>query len=277
MFSDAESDFPITVVFILSGTRSGSNWLNLVLGSCSWALNLGEYYRPWKWPDQGHYRLCEADGLPECTLLRGIEQVEQRNAFHFAASRSKKRVLIDCSKDFDWCSYFLADSRITARIIHLVRHPAGYVESESRRAPDANYHQLLDQWETLNKRISEFTSRYPDSSMLACYDDLADNPNKEFPKLCRFIGQSWEPDALQYWKVPHHGLGGNGAASIYLKGRKAADFVTGDDAYYESIPKTSVAADTRFRQRLPADFRREAVSRPYAQELMSSLGVQWLP
>ncbi len=113
MFYDAESNFPITVVFILSGSRSGSNWLNLVLGSCSWALNLGEYYRPWKWPEQGHCRLCEADGLPECPLLHGIEQVDQRNAFHFAASRSKKRVLIDCSKQFDWCEYFLADKEST--------------------------------------------------------------------------------------------------------------------------------------------------------------------
>ena len=123
----------------------------------------------------------------------------------------------------------------------------------------------------------QFTSRNPAISTLACYDDLANNPENEFPELCRFIGGSWEPDALSYWKVPHHGLGANGAASVYLRGRKSASFVTGDNSYCESIPKSSVAADTRFRERLPEDVRREAVMRPYAQELMSSLGVQWLP
>ena len=277
MFSDVEADFPITVVFILSGTRSGSNWLNLVLGSCSWALNLGEYFRPWTWPDQGYCRLCEADGLPECTLLHGIEQVERRNSFHFAASRSKKRVIIDCSKQLDWCESFLNDKRISVRIIHLVRHPAGYVESESRRATNLNHNELLDQWEAVNKSISEFTSKNPEISMVACYDDLANDPSEEFPKLCSFIGRSWEPDALHYWKVSHHGLGANGSNSVYLKGRKAAKYLTGDDAYYEDITKSSVAADTRFRDRLPAAFRHEAVSRPYAKELMSRLGVQWLP
>jgi hypothetical protein len=277
MFSDAEADFPITVVFILSAPHSGSNWLNLVLGSCSWALNLGEYYRPWKWPDQGYCRLCEADGLPECTLLHGIENVEQHNAFHFAAFRSKKRVIVDCSKQLDWCSFFLSDPRISVRIIHLVRHPAGYVESQLRRAPHLRHSEVLNEWEAVNKSISEFTSQNPELSTLACYDFLADDPSKEFPKLCRFIGQSWEPDALRYWEVPHHGLGGNGANSVYLRGRKAVRFATGDDPYYEGIAKRSIAADTRFRDRLPADIRHEAVSRPYARELMSSLGAQWLP
>jgi hypothetical protein len=277
MFTDAEANFPITVVFILSAPRSGSTWLNLVLGSCSWALNLGEYYRPWRWPGHTACRLCEADDLRECFLLHGIEDVEQRNCFHFAASRSNKQVIIDCSKDLDWCASFLDDNRITARIVHLVRHPGGYVESESRRAPNLSFYELLDQWEPVNTRISEFTSKAPLLSTLASYDALADDPSVEFPKLCRFIGRSWEPSALRYWEIPHHGLGGNGAPSVYLRGRKITTFATGDDQYYEGIPTQPVSADNRFRERLSEDFRREAVSRPYAQRLMADLGVEWTP
>jgi hypothetical protein len=276
-FTDADADFPITVVFILSAMRSGSTWLNLVLGSCSWGLNLGEYYRPWRWPGHIACRLCEADGLAECTLLHGIEQVEQRNAFHFAAARGAKRVIVDCSKDIEWCAAFLGDKRIYARVIHLVRHPAGYVESESRRAPEVSYEVLLDRWEAENQKISTFTTPLGAAATIACYDTLADNPELEFARLCRFLGQDWEPEALRYWEVPHHGLGGNGAPSVYLRGRKLARYTTGDDRFYADIPARPVAADTRFRERLPEDFRIRALQRTYAQELMAKLGAQWLP
>ena len=277
--TDLEMDFPITVVFILSASRSGSTWLNLVLGSSSWALNLGEYHRPWDLPgDRGSSCfMCAADGLPDCSLLHGIEHISKRNCFHFASYRSGKRIIIDSSKILDWCSTFLNDDRITKRFIHLVRHPSGYVESDSRRAPHLSHDELLDQWEFENKRISEFTTRYLDSSTLACYDALADEPSTYFPKICSFIGHLWEPEALLYWKFPHHEFAGNGAASVYLRGRKEAFFVTGDDAYYEKISARNVSADTRFRERLSLEFRSKAVAKPYSQRLMRELGVQWLP
>lgn len=91
----------IVVVFILSAPYSGSTWLNLVLGSHSWAMNLGEYYRPFLNPDHIACRLCEAEGLPECTVLHGIEAVARADAYHFAALRSGKRILIDASKRLD--------------------------------------------------------------------------------------------------------------------------------------------------------------------------------
>ncbi|HQT46334.1 MAG TPA: sulfotransferase [Acidocella sp.] len=276
-FCDADADFPIKVVFILSAMRSGSTWLNLVLGSCSWGLNLGEYYRPWRWPGHIACRLCEADGLSECSMLHGIEQVEQRNAFHFAAARGGSRVIIDCSKDLAWCADFLDDARIDARVVHLVRHPAGYVESESRRAPEMGHAALLERWEAENRKISAFTDPLGAAAATVSYDALADNSEVEFARLCRFLGQDWETDALRYWEVPHHGLGGNGAPSVYLRGRQLAKYTTGDDRFYAEIPARPVAADTRFRERLPEAFRLRALELPYAQELMAKLRTRWLP
>jgi hypothetical protein len=275
--TDAQLDFPISVVFILSAPRSGSTWLNLVLGSCAWGINLGEYYRLWEWPGHVACRLCEADGLAECTMLHGVDRVPQQNAFHFAALRSGKRVVIDCSKDIRWCHSFLDDPRIDVKVIHLVRHPAGYVESESRRQKDLTHEALLEQWEAENQRISNFTAGLRTAAIAVSYDSLADTPDNAFPSLCGFLGQEWQPAALRYWEIPHHGLGANGAPSVYLRERKVANYTTGDDAYYEAIAARNVAADTRFRERLPEEFRRAAIARPYAQKLMAELGTIWLP
>lgn len=261
----------VTVAFILSARRSGSTWLNLVLGSHGWAMNLGEYHRPFTMPGHVACRLCEADGLKDCTVLGGIERVARDDAFHFAALRSGKPVLIDASKDLDWCRHFLAVEGIDARLIHLVRHPCGYVESEGRRSK-LSPAELLAEWESVNRGIEAFIAAADVPAMLADYDDLADAPERFVPPLCEFLGHPFEPAALAYWNFPHHGLGGNGAASVYLRKHPNGTFITGDDAFYAGMEERPTAADRRWMERLPRDFCRMAVATPYAGELARRLG-----
>ena len=268
---------PLTVVFILSSPRSGSTWLNLVLGSCSWAMNLGEYKRPWIDGSSVICRLCEARGLPECTLLHGYKTVVREDAFHFAASRSGKSILIDCSKDLGWCESFLAQDHVQFRLVHLVRHPCGFIESELRRRSDRSAIDLLDEWDAQNRAISDFLQTTKAPSIRVSYDQLADQSGESFPELCSFIGGSWENEALEYWKVPHHCLGGNGAASAYLRGHKAQPFLTGDDHFYEGITARPTRADVRFRDRLPLDLRQHVLSRPSVKMWNDSFGVVWRP
>jgi hypothetical protein len=268
----ASEESTVVVVFILSATRSGSTWLNLVLGSHSWAMNLGEYYRPFLHPGHIACRLCEADGLSECTMLHGIATIDRAHAYHFAASRCGHRVLIDASKRLDWCRDFLTRSDIDARLVHLVRHPCGFVESEGRRNPDVSPAELLSMWENVNRSIDEFVAGAGAPSYFACYDDLANDPHRHFPPLCAFIGHEWEPSALSYWRIPHHGLGGNGAASVYLRGRKLTNYLTGDDAFYVAIDRQPTAADRRWKGRLSEEFCRQAVASPYALAVRERLG-----
>jgi len=262
---------PITVVFILSNNYSGSTWLNLVLGSCSKSYNLGEYHRPWSMPGHVACRLCEADGRQQCTILHGIEAVALKDAFHFAAARTNRYILIDCSKFIGWSMEFLGRADIDVRLVHLVRHPCGYAESRWRRAAHLGLDQIFAEWESTNRQIGDFVANSGVPHTLVCYDDLADSPDEHFPDLCRFIGMPWERAALNYWNFPHHGLGGNGAASLYLRGRKVEKFVTGDDRFYEDLERRPVAADRRFRERLPDDFRQRAVVHPYACSLREQL------
>jgi hypothetical protein len=82
---------------------------------------------------------------------------------------------------------------------------------------------------------------------------LADFPEIYFPQVCSFLGHAWEPPSLRYWEFPHHGLGGNGAPSFYLRGRKVINYTTGDDDYYKSIDGQIVGADKRWESRLAPD------------------------
>jgi len=265
----------ISVVFVLSAPRSGSTWLSTVLGSNSWAKSLGEYCRPFTRPGHFACSLCEADGLSECIILNGISDVTPRDAFHFAAKRLDSLVLIDSSKSLDWARSFLFRDDIEARLIHLVRNPCGFVESQGRRQPELSPDELLGNWEETNRQIEEFSAASGCPYLLASYDDLADAPNSHFPGLCDFIGFAWEPEAINYWLVPHHGPAGNGASSLYLRNRQRNVYLTGDDGFYAELAERPSVADRRWIDRLPLAFCSKSIESPYARHLQNLLGSNW--
>lgn len=267
-----DGDVQPVVVFILSANRSGSTWLNLVLGSHSWAANVGEFYRPFLFPGHVICRLCEAEELPSCTVLAGLESVSAERAYHFAAERFGRGCIVDASKRLDWCARFLARDDLSVRLVHLVRHPAGYVASELIRRPHEMPSSLFDEWRRINGEIEEFTAASGRPHMVVAYDDLADAPHEEMPRLCTFAGGEFEPAALEYWRFPHHGLGANGAASLYLAGRKRRNWERSEDAFYEAAKQRPVRADTRWAERLPADECERMLDHPYVAQLRARIG-----
>ncbi|MDE2481725.1 MAG: hypothetical protein KGN02_06010 [bacterium] len=264
-----------TVAFILSTRRAGSTWLGAVLGSHPNAANLGEYFRPFL--DRSHVacRLCQADGLAQCRVLHGIEDIPVERAFTFAARRLGTNVLVECSKLLDWPVQFLRQPDLDMRFIHLIRHPCGYIESETRRRPGAKVATLVDEWTQQNQHIEEFVRTSGRPHVRASYDLLADEPHDRFPALCEFLDLRFEPAALAYWNFEHHGLGGNGASSLYLRGRSQTHYITGDDAYYASMTERPLSADRRWEQRVPASLQRAATQTAYARSVAESLGVRW--
>jgi hypothetical protein len=262
----------LEVGFILSASRSGSTWLNLVLGSHSWSSCLGEYWRPFHIPGFLVCNLCDANGLAECTSLHGIEKVARSEAFHFAAARMRKPVLIDASKRVAWATEFVDRDDIDARLIHLIRHPCGFAESFGRRYVDLSVEQIFDHWEQTNRAITDFIGRVDKPSIMVCYDDLADDPQRYFPPLCSFLGYQWESTSLRFWETAHHGPGGGGASSFFLRGRRRTNYRTGDDAFYEEIKDRPLSADRRWKTRLPTEMCRTLIEQPYARELARVLG-----
>jgi hypothetical protein len=260
------------VVFILSANRSGSTWLNLVLGSHSWAANVGELYRPFLFPSHVVCRLCEANGLARCTVLGGLEDVPAERAYHFAAERFGRGCVVDASKRLDWCARFVGRDDMSARLVHLVRHPAGYVASERIRRPHEPPGALFDEWRRINQEIEAFAARSGRPHVTVAYDDLADAPHDELPPLCRFAGGRFEPAALEYWRVEHHGLGANGAASLYLEGRKQRNWERSEDGFYARLKDEPQRSDTRWAERVDADECDRMLGDPYVARLRERIG-----
>ena len=260
-----------TVVFILSAVRSGSTWLNLVLGSNSWASDLGEYHRPFlsiPYNSDSTIRCpsCTADGLSDCAMYPNVNNVPEQDAYHFAFAQSRKPVLIDSSKDVDWCARFIARNDLDPCIIHLIRHPCGFVESQMRRLKTST-DQLLIEWETTNRSIETFVASAGVRNIVAFYDDLADNPQCYFPEICEMIGYQWEQDSVLYWKHEHHGFCANGPALLFLRDRPSFSkvaVITGDDPFYQTLLSRPISADRRWQERLPSDFCQRAIKIPYS-------------
>ena len=233
---------------------------------------MGEFYRPFRVSGHVACRLCEADGRGECARLYGLGSINPAAAFHFAAERLEREVIIDASKDLAWCEQFLARGDLRPHFIHLVRHPCGYMESERRRDAAKSWQRLFSEWRTRELRIEKFIAKHPDvPSISAVYDDLADDPIRRVPEVCAFLGYPFEAPALRYWEFEHHGLGANGAASLYLRNRKVRNFDTGDDAFYARCAEFAAGADRRWTSVIPLSVRDRCLAHAYVRRLKRQL------
>jgi hypothetical protein len=58
-------------------------------------------------------------------------------------------------------------------------------------------------WVDANRRILDFHRATPDRSLLLRYDALIDEPEAELRRLFAFLGEPWEPEVLDFNRVPH--------------------------------------------------------------------------
>lgn len=237
-------------VFILSAKHSGSTWLNLVLGSHSWAANVGEFWRPFSIPGHTACRLCEARGLEHCEILGDVSGVPKQAAIRHAAEKFGVNTIIDSSKRFDWVQTFQDQPDHEIFVIHLIRHPCGYLASRLRRDKNETPEGAFEEWVNANREIHDFASRFGKNAICISYEDLALKTEASFEKLTAFLGEQFEPSALRYWEFAHHGLGGNGANFVYLRDLPEAVYVTGDHAYYENVAGKEHVYDDRWRDEL---------------------------
>ena len=249
------------VIFITSHVHSGSTWLSFVLGTHRLAAHLGEYHRPFE--QRGHVacRLCQGKGLPECTMLHGIEEVATSNAYGFALKRYAQEgihTLVDCSKQLTWLQTVLdagggaKGKNITIKVIHLVREPRGWLASYTRRHPERTAEECFEDWQTHIEQTTETLKKFGLAYTSANYDTLCLEPSRTFPELARFTGLSWSSKQLQYWEKEHHGLGGNGAALNNLANTPYANPRTADEGFYRDRLRQSFY-DQRWRTHQSAD------------------------
>lgn len=260
-----------TVVFILSCDRSGSTWLGYVLGSHSRCAFVGEYYRAWH-PELWQFcALCLANGKTRCDVLDGIESVPAEFAFDFAFDRLNTDVVIDISKRVYWAERYTTSDRYRVRLIHLIRDPRGWYESQRRRE-HSSIEDLIGGWHVENSHIESFIAASGLPSVTVFYDELAARPRVEIRKVVNFLGLPFESDALCYWTKAHHGFAANGASSPLLNrfehAGEISTFVTGADDFYRQHG-TTLFVDERWKTDLQAEEKRLIES---DQRVVSLLG-----
>jgi hypothetical protein len=263
------------VVFILSCDSSGSTWLGYVLGSHSRCAFVGELYRAWKPELREPCAWCAGQGRTECEALHGIELAPPESAYDFVLDRLNADTIIDTTKKIDWVSKYANSRRgYDVKFLHLMRDPRGWYESRKRRSAQPLDIQLAE-WCGYNSQIWKFIRSTGMPSATLFYDETAAHPTAELPKLCAFLGSSFEPDALAYWQKPHHAFAANGASNSVLRGLPRAEemqfFVTGDDRYYEEHRKQSFV-DERWKERLSDEEKQAIAANPEIRGLMAAYG-----
>ena len=242
-----------TVVFILSSDRSGSTWLGYILGSLRNSSFVGELRRAWDAGLRQPCAWCSAHGLEACETLSGIEAYPVDRAFEIAFSRTGTELVIDSSKRLEWARQFVArNSLFSAHLIHIIRDPRGWYESEHRRRSESR-DEMIEGWVRENLEIRNFTKSAGANSTTVFYDELAASPESGLKRICDDLNRPYESESLLYWRKAHHAFAANGAAWPLLNGAPKAStlshFISGDDGFYQSKGGTSFV-DRRWKEAL---------------------------
>jgi len=100
------------------------------------------------------------------------------------------------------------------RMIVIIRHPVDVLGSYWRRhATDANatwadisINEFCATWRAEAEMADDFRRRWPDAFLVVRYEDFTGDPDREFARICAFVGEPMAADALRgrhddYWSA----------------------------------------------------------------------------
>ncbi len=221
--------------------------------------------------------VCASRGLSECVLLYGIENTEPRNVFSLISERNGKRIIVDNSKSIEWTKLFVGRPDRDLHIVHVVNDPRGRWASLRRRKWGQTVEDSLAAWCAENRDIRDFAAEYQLPTTVVSYDIIAANQRREIPELFTSLGSRFEPAALRYWEVDHHGFAANGASSALIEHQKFTSppkhFATADDSFYQNMFGQTFV-DERWRTELPEAEIAAITTNPEVKTLLTSLGLR---
>lgn len=206
-------------VFILSAVRSGSTLLRCVLDTHSCIHAHHELYladMTVRADDVKVARSLDASGL----AVRELEHMLWDRMLHHLLAQSGKRIIVDKTPINVAHWRRLAECWPHARFVFLLRHPAHVLESMlasvngrlgtelDMRYGAGNAHQ---KWRTpgaaqgyllmLLGALVEARASLP--GLTVRYEEVTADPEKATQSLCDFLDVPWEPDMIEYGRVPH--------------------------------------------------------------------------
>lgn len=145
-------------------------------------------------------------GLAEPVYRRGLRQTIELYEDVFACSG--KRVLVNSSKPYLVAVDHARLLGSRCRVINLVRDGRAVYASFLRHgfAPRAALHA----WQHHYDRALPLFERYlgPGQLLTVRYEDLVTRPQDTMSRVCSFLGEPFEPAALDF-SAPHHNVNGN--------------------------------------------------------------------
>lgn len=219
------------IILIVSCGYSGSTLLDLILGSHSDIIGLGELKdfdlcldsnqlcTCWKlhsrcpfWNTVRQKIAHRNEGLSFRINPPGVSSAEILNrtievysAIHHVSSTN---FLVDSSKGPDRARLLQESGQIESYIIHLIRDGRGVAFSYVKRGE--SFKSAASHWVELNLRILAWlrgTNVPPHITVR--YEELATQADNVVSNVCRFLGVSWEPSMLFYRDGEHHNISGN--------------------------------------------------------------------
>ena len=248
---------PITVVNVMSSFYSGSTWLNLMLGSHSRSLSIGEFFRVIR----NQTALCRMHG-EDCPFWDQIELdfSDEADPFSIIARVAGKRyIIVNNSRN---SLRFQRPPGISAKFIHLVRDGRAVVSSRLRKGRQATTLAAAKRWRKEVKRNQDLLKHQAASDQFHVnYEDLVADPTGHLQQICRFLGLDFEPAMLECWHNRHHFIGGN-IGTLHSMARKGGGDQRVDAgqmteknvkdfnlAYYEQADPANFV-DSRWKQEL---------------------------
>ena len=217
-----------TVIHILSTNFAGSHYLSLLLGSHSRTMHVGELFQLKR--EKG--MMLDEVYFTSSPVFEGIGPHNIRDIYETIFSRVDPHIeaIVDTSKVLrGWTKMFVGDERKQHKYVHLIRSPLALVHRSLKRQNRTNAGRirwkllrswpwvparaafgdlesiLLYRWLQQNRAITRFIGRHRLDANVVTYRDLAKNTAGEVGRLMEWIGLSFEPGQLEYWKREHIG------------------------------------------------------------------------
>ncbi len=230
------------IIYIVGSGHCGSTLLDLMLGSNSNIVGVGEIHTLNKQTDT----VCTCGAmLKECSfwnsvvtdindsdmqvhrgklslIVGGEKYYDSENhaissidyisynekLYKKIIDKSGKNIVVDSSKDIDRALLLSNSKQIEPIIVHLVRdayaNTWSYVKKYKRSWP------FLLKWILSNIKIEIIKRRFNDARVIRIrYEDLIDNPKKELSKITDSVGVDFENEMIDFRKNLQHQIEGN--------------------------------------------------------------------
>lgn len=219
---------PIKVIYIAGRGHSGSTLLDLLIGSHSRVVGLGEM-RHLNAPDPSLCSCARGVRVRDCPFWAEVAarvaedsrldlwalDLESREPDVFrrhnralleaVAAVSGRRFIVDSSKQAGRLRMLMESGVADVFPIHLLRQPHGVVWSHARRGRSWLAHSWVHAPILFETRRAVHGKNY----LVVRYEELAADPARELARIMAWIGLPFEREQLDWTGVTRHGVGGN--------------------------------------------------------------------